>query len=187
MRRARVNGREISEGEINLELDRLMVFYRSHGMSADEIRGKLPELREKALEQAIGAALLFARASEIDIPVTRAEIDLEMEKMGKLTCGGGNIAEVLRQRGIDEARILGRMEMSVKVNKLIAQACSQIEDPSEAEIENYYREHSSRYAPRTLVEVHGIIKDHLRHAKRGHAVSALVSELKERAQIEYVD
>ena len=58
-----VNGAEISAEAVEFELERLVRFYSAHGASAEEVRGCLGLLREKALEQAIGARLLLDRSA----------------------------------------------------------------------------------------------------------------------------
>ena len=67
MKKAKVNGVEISGEAVSFELDRLVRFYMSHGMTVDEIKKNLPKLEEKALEQAIGAKLLLLRAKELGL------------------------------------------------------------------------------------------------------------------------
>ena len=59
---AKVNGQLISAEAVHVELDSLVRFYTSHGMTVAEVRKNLPKLEEKALEQAIGARLLLDRA-----------------------------------------------------------------------------------------------------------------------------
>ena len=45
-----VNGAEISAEAVEFELERLVRFYSAHGASAEEVRGCLGLLRDKALE-----------------------------------------------------------------------------------------------------------------------------------------
>ena len=80
MKHAIVNGIEISGDAVQFELDRLVRFYMSHGMTMDEVKQNLPKLEEKALDQAVGAKLLLDRAQELDIHV----IDLKDLKQGSL-------------------------------------------------------------------------------------------------------
>ena len=81
MKKATVNGQEISGEAVGFELDRLVRFYMSHGMTTGEVKKNLPKLEEKALEQAIGAKLLLDRASQIELPVTAADVDAEVQKV----------------------------------------------------------------------------------------------------------
>ena len=81
MKKAFVNGVEIPEEAVNFELDRLVKFYMSHGMSVEEVKQNLPKLQEKALEQAIGSRLLLNQANQLDMPVSGEAIDAEIAKV----------------------------------------------------------------------------------------------------------
>src|SRR5574344_1643759 len=102
MKHAIVNGVEISGEAVQFELDRLVRFYMSHGMTMDEVKPNLPKLEEKALDQAIGAKLLLDRASELDVPVTGADIDAEVAKVVMQVGGEENFKKALEQQGITE-------------------------------------------------------------------------------------
>ena len=78
MKHAIVNGVEISGEAVQFELDRLVRFYMSHGMTMEEVKKNLPKLEEKAMDQAIGAKLLLDRAQELDIPLMAADVDAEV-------------------------------------------------------------------------------------------------------------
>ena len=77
MKQAFVNGEPISREAVQFELDRLVKFYATHGMSQAEIKSNLEKLVEKAQEQAIGAKLLLARAEQLDLPVPDSAIDAQ--------------------------------------------------------------------------------------------------------------
>ena len=102
MKKAIVNGQEIGEEAVNFELDRLVRFYTSHGMSIEEVKQNLPKLQEKALEQAIGAKLLLDRAAQLELPVTAADIDAEVAKVVTQVGGEENYKKALAAQGITE-------------------------------------------------------------------------------------
>ena len=77
MKQAYVNGEPIPREAVQFELDRLVKFYASHGMSPDDIKKNLEKLMERAQEQAIGAKLLLARAEQLDMPVDEKAIDAQ--------------------------------------------------------------------------------------------------------------
>ena len=95
MKKAIVNGVEISGEAVQFELDRLVRFYMTHGMSLEEVKKSLPELEEKALEQAIGAKLLLDRATELDVPLSGEEIDAEIQKVVTQVGGVDNYKKAL--------------------------------------------------------------------------------------------
>ena len=182
-----VNGAEISAEAVEFELERLVRFYSAHGASAEEVRGCLGILREKALEQAIGATLLLDRSAELDIPVSAADVDAEVERVVAQIGGREAYLAALKAQGVSEESFRRELEKGAKVNKLVEQACASVADPTEDEIAAFYESRREAYskANRTLVDVHDEIRDLLRHEARGKAMDAFVAELKESAKIEY--
>ena len=187
MKTAVVNGAEISAEAVEFELERLVRFYSAHGASAEEVRGCLGILREKALEQAIGAKLLLDRSAELDIPVTAADVDAEVDRVVAQIGGREAYLAALKAQGVDEASFRRELEKGAKVNKLVEQACASVADPTEDEIAAFYESRREAYAKtnRTLVDAHDEIRDLLRHESRGKAMDAFVAELKASAKIEY--
>ena len=156
MKTAIVNGAKISGEAVSFELDRLVRFYMSHGMTMDEVRKNLPKLEEKALEQAIGAKLLLDRASQLDLPVTSGDIDAEVRKVVEQVGGEENYKKALAAQGIDEATFRRELEKGAKVNMLVNQACAHVGDPTEAEVAAFYEAHKDEY-----VEPHQVLCQHI--------------------------
>lgn len=186
-RKAIVDGFEIGEEAVKFELDRLVRFYANHGMSADEVRKCLPELEEKALDQAIGARLLLVRAMQLDMPVSAADIDAEVSKVVTQIGGPDNYKKALEAQGLSEEAFRAELAKGAKVNKLVAQACSSVSDPTDEEVAKFYDAYKAEYGGKTLVDVHDQIKDLLRHEARGRAMDAFVADLKANAKIEYME
>ena len=145
MKHAIVNGVEISGDAVQFELDRLVRFYMSHGMTMDEVKRNLPKLEEKALDQAIGAKLLLDRAQELDIPLMAADIDAEVSKVVTQVGGPENYKKALDAQGITEVQFRKELEKGAKVNKLVEQACAGIADPTEDEVAKFYEAHKAEF------------------------------------------
>ena len=159
MKKAIVNGQEISGEAVGFELDRHVSFYHGHGMTAEEIKKNLPKLEERALEQAIGAKLLLDRAMQLDIPVSQADIDAEVAKVVSQVGGEENYRKALEAQGLTEDKFRAELEKGAKVNKLVAQACSSVADPTEAEVEDFYNAHKDEFVsePQVLCQ-HILVK-----------------------------
>ena len=159
MKTAIVNGQEIAADAVQFELDRLVKFYMSHGMTVDEVRRNLPKLQEKALDQAIGAKLLFDRATQLDLPVSAEELDAEVAKVVGQVGGEENFKKALAAQGISEADFRRELEKGARVNKLVAQACTGVSDPTEEEVAAFYEAHKSEYVvpPQVLCQ-HILVK-----------------------------
>lgn len=159
MKHAIVNGIEIGGEAVQFELDRLVRFYMSHGMSINEVKENLPKLEEKALEQAIGARLLLDRAMELDVPVTGAEIDAEIAKVITQVGGEENYKKALEAQGVSEETFRKEIEKGAKVNKLVEQACSAVAEPTEDDVTAFYEEHKSEYVePEQVLCQHILVK-----------------------------
>ena len=159
MKHAIVNGVEISGEAVQFELDRLVRFYMSHGMSMDEVKQNLPKLEEKALEQAIGAKLLLDRAQQLDVPVSAVDIDAEVSKVVTQVGGPENYKKALDAQGITEVQFRKELEKGAKVNKLVEQACSSVADPTEDEVAAFFEAHKAEFVtpPQVLCQ-HILVK-----------------------------
>ena len=159
MKHAIVNGQEISGEAVQFELDRLVRFYMSHGMSMDEVKQNLPKLEEKALDQAIGAKLLLDRAQELDIPLMAADIDAEVSKVVTQVGGPENYKKALDAQGITEVQFRKELEKGAKVNKLVEQACAGVADPTEDEVAAFFEAHKAEFVtpPQVLCQ-HILVK-----------------------------
>lgn len=159
MKHAIVNGVEISGDAVQFELDRLVRFYMSHGMTMDEVKRNLPKLEEKALDQAIGAKLLLDRAQELDIPLMAADIDAEVSKVVTQVGGPENYKKALDAQGITEVQFRKELEKGAKVNKLVEQACAGVADPTEDEVAKFYEVHKAEFVvPHQVLCQHILVK-----------------------------
>ena len=159
MKHAIVNGVEISGDAVQFELDRLVRFYMSHGMTMDEVKRNLPKLEEKALDQAIGAKLLLDRAQELDIPLMAADIDAEVSKVVTQVGGPEDYKKALDAQGITEVQFRKELEKGAKVNKLVEQACAGVADPTEDEVAKFYEAHKAEFVvPHQVLCQHILVK-----------------------------
>ena len=156
MKIAKVNGFEVNKQAVGFELDRLVRFYMSHGMSMQEIKDNLPKLQEKALDQAIGARLLLERSQQLDVPVSAADIDAEVAKVVEQVGGEENFKKALAAQNITEEAFRSELEKGARVNKLVEQACTGVEEPTEQEVTDFYEAHKSEY-----VTEHKVLCQHI--------------------------
>jgi parvulin-like peptidyl-prolyl isomerase len=159
MEKVFVNDVEISQDAIMFELDRLIRFYASHGMSQAELTSNMERLREKAVDQAIGAKLLFLRAEQLDVKVTGEEIDAEVEKVKTQIGGEEAYKNALAAQKITEEDFRKELEKGARVNKLVEQACTGVEEPTDAQVASFYEAHKSEYVePEQVLCRHILVK-----------------------------
>ena len=159
MKIAKVNGFEVNKQAVGFELDRLVRFYMSHGMTMQEIKDNLPKLQEKALDQAIGARLLLERSQQLDIAVSAADIDAEVAKVVEQVGGEENFRKALAAQNITDEAFRKELEKGARVNKLVEQACTGVEEPTEQEVADFYEAHKGEYVsePKVLCQ-HILVK-----------------------------
>ena len=175
MKHAIVNGVEISGEAVQFELDRLVRFYMSHGMTMDEVKKNLPKLEEKALDQAIGAKLLLDRSEELDIPLSAADVDAEVSRVVTQVGGPENYKKALDAQGITEVAFRKELEKGAKVNKLVEQAYSGVADPTEDEVAKFYEAHKAEF-----VVPHQVLCQHILVKGSGDAALDKIKEIRER-------
>jgi len=159
MKKATVDGVEISGEAVSFELDRLVRFYMSHCMTMEEVKKNLPKLEEKALDQAIGARLLLDRAAMIELPVTASDIDAEVAKVVEQVGGEENYRKALADQNMTEDAFRKELEKGARVNMLVNQACSHVPEPSEDEVAAFYEAHQSEYVePEQVLCQHILVK-----------------------------
>ena len=159
MKQAFVNGEPISQEAVQFELDRLVKFYATHGMSQAEIKSNLEKLVEKAQEQAIGAKLLLARAEQLDLPVPDAAIDAQIEQVIHQVGGRENFVKALAAQKLSEDAFRKELAKGCRVDMLVQQACSGVAEPTEQEVAEYYAAHQADYVaqPQVLAQ-HILVK-----------------------------
>lgn len=145
MQTVKVNGQVIPEEAIQFELERLVRFYTEHGMSQDQIRAQLPALVQKATEQAIGAKLLLDEASKLDLPVSEAEVDEQVEKIVEQVGGREAFVAAIAQQNTSEAIFREELKRGRRVDKLVEKAAAGVSDPTEAEILAHFEAHKDEY------------------------------------------
>ena len=159
MKKVLVNGQEISGEAVQFELDRLVRFYMSHGMTVEEVKKNLAKLEEKALEQAIGAKLLLDEAAKLEMPVSAVEIDAEVSKVITQVGGPENYKKALEAQGISEEQFRKELLKGAKVNKLVEKACSGVADPTDDEVAAFYEAHKDEYVePEQVLCQHILVK-----------------------------
>lgn len=159
MKQAYVNGELISQEAVQFELDRLVKFYMSHGMTQEEVKKNLPKLVERAQEQAIGAKLLFARAEQLDIAVDPRAVDAQVQNVIQQVGGRENFIKALAQQKISEDDFRKELKKGCRVDALVQQACSEVPEPAEKDIADYYTAHKDEFvaSPQVLAQ-HILVK-----------------------------
>ena len=143
--RITVNGQPLPPEAIRFELGRLVKFYSQH-MPEEQVQAQLPALREKAIEQAIGARLLFDEAAQLNLPVPDAEVDTRLAEMKSQAGGAAKFDALLQRQGQTETVLREQIRRGRRVDKLIGQIVANVAEPTEDEMRAHFAEHRDEYA-----------------------------------------
>lgn len=152
----KVDGRTIPPQAIEYEFSRLVRFYSEH-MPEEQVRAQAPLLRQRAVEQAIGARLLFDQASRLDLVVTDADVDEKVQEMAEQVGDPSKLKEMLKKQGLDEPAFRAQLKNGLRVDKLIARITEGVADPREEEIRRHFEAHKDEYKREARVQAQHIL------------------------------
>jgi peptidyl-prolyl cis-trans isomerase C len=139
-----INGQPLPPEAIEFELGRLINFYGRH-MPEEQVRAQLPLLRERAVEQAIGAKLLLEEAARRQIPVADAEVEERLAEMKKRSGGAKKFDALVKRQGMSEERLREQIRRGRGVDKLIEQVVAKTPEPTEDQMRAHFSEHKDEY------------------------------------------
>jgi peptidyl-prolyl cis-trans isomerase C len=142
--RITINGQPIPPEAIEFELGRLVKFYCQH-MPEEQVRAQLPALRKRAVEQAIGARLLFDEAARLNIAVSDAEVDERLLQMKQQIGGAKKFEALLQQQKLTEPVLRDQIRAGRRVDKLVEQVVAAVPEPTEAEMRAHFASHQQEY------------------------------------------
>jgi parvulin-like peptidyl-prolyl isomerase len=140
----RVNGEEIPEAAIEFELSRLIQFYAQH-MDETQIRQQMDPLKERAVEQAIGAKLLIIEASRMNITVSEDDVEKSYAQMVENVGGEAAFKGVMAKQGLDDKSVKENIREGRRVDHLVETLTSGLSDPTEDEIKAHFEGHTEEY------------------------------------------
>lgn len=139
-----IDGEKLPEEAVEFEYRRLLQFYSQH-MPPEQLKEQTEALREKALDQAIGAKLLINEANRLDIQVPPEHIDQRVEKLIE-QAGGREVFEMrLKEHGISEDDLRRDITQGCKVDLLVEKLCEGLDDPTEADMRQHFEANRKSY------------------------------------------
>lgn len=140
----KVNGQEIPEDAINYELSRLIRFYSQH-MGEEQIKQSMPQLKQRATEQAVGARLLLDQANKMDFEVSGEDVDSEFAKMQMQAGGEEAFNKIVEEQKMDVEEIKKTILEGKKVDKLVEQIASDAVEPTAEEVEEHFEANKAQF------------------------------------------
>ena len=129
--------------------------------------------------------------------IPRAAIEHEFDRLVRFYAENGmpgdelkkNVEKVLTQaqeQAVGAKLLLLRAkDLGITPDELVERTCSGTPDPTEAEMEEFYRANRESFGGAEFVQVQTKVRELLRHAARGKVLAAFIAELREGAKVEY--
>ncbi|MBT3191984.1 MAG: hypothetical protein HN341_05460 [Verrucomicrobia bacterium] len=153
-----INGQELPEEAIEFEYRRLLQFYSQH-MPPEALKAETDNLRERAVQQAIGAKLLIDEAQKLDLPVPAERIDTRVNDMVE-QMGGREVFEArLTEHNMTEADLRKNIEGGCKVDVLVEKISEEAEEPTDKDLQAHFEANKEQYVqPERASAQHILVK-----------------------------
>lgn len=153
-----VGGEEIPEAAIQHEFDRLVRFYSEH-MPPSQIKDQIKIIRERAVDQAIGAKLLLQDATRLDIAVPPEVLDAKVAEISESIGGGDILRQNLDKQGLSEDEFRKTLSRGLQVDLLVERVTADVSEPTEEDILAHFEAHKNEYEkPKRARAQHILVK-----------------------------
>jgi parvulin-like peptidyl-prolyl isomerase len=153
-----INGEELAPAAVEFEFNRLIRFFSEY-LSQPELQAQTESLRQKAVEQAIGAKLLLDEAEKLDLEPDEADIDDRMRRMEQDAGGAERFRENLRRQRLTPEGVRSGLRRGRRVDLLIDRIAGDVPDPTEEDMREHFASHAGEYAaPRRIRAQHILIR-----------------------------
>ena len=180
--RITINGQPLPPAAIEFELGRLVKFYSQH-MPEEQVRAQLPALREHAVEQAIGARLLFDEAAQLNISIPDADVDERVVQMKSQVGGVKKFEALLQQQKLTEPALREQIRAGRRVDKLVEQVVAAVAEPTEDEMRAHFANHQDEYVrPERAQAQHILVSPAAKDEAARTAAKEKIEEIRKRVQ-----
>jgi len=181
-----VNGRKIEDIEIQQEAERLRPDY-------ERVFAEMPpeereaQLLEWSKENVIERVLINQHAQKTGKPVPDTELEAALDKVKEQYLSKGTDTVALSME--EKAKIKEDIEMHFKIERLLAEVCKDVSEPSKDDILNFYNENKELLKSAEQIRVSHIVK-HMNwqtdQAAANDLIAKALNELKNGALFEMV-
>lgn len=139
-----VNGEELADDAVQFELHRLIRFYAQH-MQREELQEQMDVLKQKAVDQAIGAKLLLEAAGKLDLQPPPGDVESRIQEMIEGAGGEEKFKETLASQKLTLDMVKEGITRGRRVDMLVDKLTEGVSDPTEAEMRDHFDSHANEY------------------------------------------
>ncbi len=151
---AKVNDKEITEGDVQKVLD---TFMKQMGgkVPLEQMQSALPRLRERIVEELIMRSVMLAEVAKVGISLSDAEFEQVKGELAEELPEGTTLETYMAETGTSEAEM--REQMAVR--KMVLAKAESLPKPTDEEIQKYYDENKDNFdQDETVAAAHILIK-----------------------------
>ena len=150
--RIKVNDTAITQADIDKKLSEFTTLMAKKGISDEQLSSILPRLEEQIIDALITEALINDKCKRQKITVSEQEVQKEIGKFKATLPKSVVLSEFLAQRGLSDKMFRTEIKDQLKIEKLL-----NIVEPSEKEIENYYKNNKEQFEIPDMILVRHIL------------------------------
>ena len=150
-----VNGEKIEDAAIQREAERLRPHYEQV-FSDHDPKEREVQLLDWSKENVIEKTLIEQAAKKDSRKIPDAEIETALAEMKKQYAGNERFAEELEAE--DEEKIKESIELQMKIERMLQNACKDIPEPSQENVLKFYDENKEQFKSAEQVRVGHIVK-----------------------------
>jgi peptidyl-prolyl cis-trans isomerase C len=152
----RVNNSMISDEELVAEEERIRQQLTMH-VPEEQIAAMKEVVKKQAVESLVNRTLLREAADREGIKASDEEIDERMELIKGKFESPEAYSHQLAALGITQKDLRGEMETALRMEKLLQKHVGEIEEPTEAEVQAFYKENVNSFKQPEMVRASHIL------------------------------
>ena len=181
-----VNGQKIDDVEIQQEAERLRPDYERVFTQMPQ-KERETQLLEWSKENVIERVLINQQAQKTGKPVPDNELEAALDKVKEQYLSKGPDTVALSME--EQTKIKKDIEMHLKIERLLAEVCKDVSEPSNEDVLNFYNENKDQLKSEEQIRVSHIVK-HMNfqtdQAAANDLIAKAMNELKNGAIFEMV-
>lgn len=132
-----VNGRQITEGTVQRQLELFKTQMLKGGISADQLDAVLPRVRSRIISELIDREILLDAAERENVTISQEEYDAMIDEIKAELPRDASFEDFLRETGITDAEVREQM----RIRKLLLAQAEAAGTPTDEEVRAFYDEH----------------------------------------------
>ncbi len=177
----RVNGKDISQLEVERQQDMLLQQLRGFADSA-QVVSMMPTIKQQALDNAINRILLEDAVKTLGIKADKAMVDSRIEAYRKNFVSEEAYNADLAKRNMSADKLYGEIEIAIQAEELFKIRTARIAPATDKEIRKFYDDNAERFqqaervrASHILIKVDKTDTDEVKAEKRKKIEGILAS------------